>query len=145
VGVPAGILAGMRARWLGEVIMRCSDIVFAFPALLLAILLAAGFGASTWTAMVAIGISTVPILARLARAATLQVMATEYVLAARPAARKGWWIARRHVLPNIAPVLIVQASVAFGLAILAEAALAYLGLSTQPPTPSWGRMLHDGQ
>lgn len=145
IGIPAGILAGMRARWLGEIIMRCNDIIFAFPALLLAILLAAGFGASTWTAMVAIGISTVPIFARLARAATLQVMATDYVLAARAAGRNGWWIARRHVLPNIAPVLVVQASVAFGLAILAEAALAYLGLSTQPPTPSWGRMLHDGQ
>jgi len=145
VGVPAGILAGMRARWLGELIMRGNDILFAFPALLLAILFAAGWGASTWTAMVAIGISTVPVFARLARASTLQVMTTEYVLAARAAGRGGWWIARRHVLPNIASVLVVQASVAFGLAILAEAALAYLGLSTQPPTPSWGRMLHDAQ
>lgn len=144
-GVPLGILAGMRGRWLGELIMRANDIIFAFPALLLAILFAAGWGASTWTAMVAIGIATVPIFARLARASTLQVMTTEYVLAARAAGRGGWWIARRHVLPNIAPVLVVQASVAFGIAILAEAALAYLGLSTQPPTPSWGRMLHDSQ
>jgi peptide/nickel transport system permease protein len=145
VGIPLGILAGMRGRWLGELIMRGNDIIFAFPALLLAILFAAGWGASTWTAMIAIGIATVPIFARLARASTLQVMTTEYVLAARAAGRGGWWVARRHVLPNIAPVLVVQASVAFGLAILAEAALAYLGLSTQPPTPSWGRMLHDSQ
>jgi peptide/nickel transport system permease protein len=145
VGVPMGMLAAMRSRWLSETLMRGNDIILAFPALLLAILLAAGFGASTWTAMVAIGISTVPIFARLARASSMQVMTTEYVLAARAAGRGGWWIARRHVLPNIASVLVVQASVAFGLAILAEAALAYLGLSTQPPTPSWGRMLHDGQ
>ena len=145
VGVPLGILAGMRRGFLGELVMRANDIVFAFPALLLAILLAAAYGASTLTAMVAIGIATIPAFARLARAATLQVMASDYVLAARASGRRGLAIAWSHVLPNIAAVLVVQASVAFAIAILAEAALAYLGLSTRPPTPSWGRMLHDAQ
>lgn len=145
VGVPVGVLAGMCRGWLGEVLMRTSDIVFAFPALLLAILLAAAYGASTWTAMVAIGIATVPVFARLARASSLQVMSTDYVVAARAAGQRGLAIAWRHVLPNIASVVLVQASVAFGIAILAEAALAYLGLSTRPTTPSWGRMLHDAQ
>lgn len=145
VGVPAGILAGMRPQWTGEFLMRVADVLFAFPALLLAILFAAAFGASTWTAMIAIGIATIPVFARLCRGATMQVMSRDYVVAARAAGRSPLRIARRHVLPNIAPVILVQSSVAFGTAILAEAALAYLGLSTRPPTPSWGRMLHDAQ
>lgn len=145
LGVPLGMFAGMRRGVPAEVVMRGNDILFAFPALLLAIILAAGFGASTWTAMVAVGVSTVPVFARLARAATLQVMSTQYVLAARAGGLSSLGIARRHVLPNIAAVLLVQSSVAFAIAILAEAALAYLGLSTRPPTPSWGRMLHDAQ
>ncbi|HVX45579.1 MAG TPA: ABC transporter permease [Mycobacteriales bacterium] len=145
IGIPVGILAGMRPQWTGEFLMRGADVLFAFPALLLAILFAAAFGASTWTAMIAIGISTIPVFARLCRSATLQVMSREFIEAARAAGQGGFRIAWRHVLPNIAAVILVQASVAFGIAILAEAALAYLGLSTRPPTPSWGRLLHDAQ
>lgn len=145
IGIPAGILAGMRPQWTGEFLMRGADVLFAFPALLLAILFAAAFGASTWTAMIAIGISTIPVFARLCRSATLLVMSREFIEAARSAGQSGFRIAWRHVLPNIAAVILVQASVAFGIAILAEAALAYLGLSTRPPTPSWGRLLHDAQ
>lgn len=145
IGIPAGILAGMRPQWTGEFLMRGADVLFAFPALLLAILFAAAFGASTWTAMIAIGISTIPVFARLCRSATLLVMSREFIEAARAAGQSGFRIAWRHVLPNIAAVILVQASVAFGIAILAEAALAYLGLSTRPPTPSWGRLLHDAQ
>jgi peptide/nickel transport system permease protein len=145
VGVPLGILAGMRGGWVSELVMRATDVLYAFPALLLAILLAAAFGASTWTAMVAIGIATIPAFARVTRAGTLSVMASDYVLAARSSGTGRLAIASRHVLPNVAPVIGVQASVAFGIAILAEAALSYLGLATPPPTPTWGRMLRDAQ
>jgi peptide/nickel transport system permease protein len=145
IGVPLGMLAGQAGGWVSEVVMRISDVVYAFPALLLAILLAAGFGASTVTAMVAIGVATIPAFARVARAGTLQVMASDFVLAARSSGTNRWGIAGRHVLPNIAPLAGVQASVAFAMAILAEAALSYLGLGTPRPTPTWGTMLRDGQ
>ncbi len=145
IGTPLGVLAGMRRGWVGAVVVRAGTILFGFPALLLALLLAAAFGASTATAMVAIGVATIPAFLRLSYAATLQVMATDYITAARTSGLSGLQIARRHVLPNISSVLLVQSSVAFALAILAEAGLSYLGLSTRPPTPSWGRMLHDAQ
>jgi peptide/nickel transport system permease protein len=144
-GVPLGVLAGMRGGWVSEIVLRVSDILYAFPALLLAILLAAAVGASTGTAMVAIGIASIPAFARVARAATLIVMTQDYILAARASGTSRWTTSVRHVLPNIAAVLGVQASVSFGIAILAEAALSYLGLATPPPTPTWGRMLHDAQ
>lgn len=146
LGTPLGVLAGMAsARWLSELIMRASDLLLAFPALLLAIMFGAVFGASTLTAMIAIGIATVPTFARIARSRTLQVMRTEYVMAARAAGRTRRAIALRHVLPNIAALLIVQASVSFAIAVLAEAALSFLGFGTAPPTPSWGRMLQEAQ
>ncbi len=145
IGTPLGILAGMFPRWADELVMRSNDLLLAFPALLLAIMFGAVFGASTLTAMLAIGIATVPAFARIARSGTLQVMSREYVLAARAAGRPRFAIARRHVLPNIAPLLIVQSSVAFGIAVLAEAALSFLGFGTRPPNPSWGRMLQESQ
>jgi peptide/nickel transport system permease protein len=145
-GIPLGLLAGMtRHGWLSQLILRVNDLVFAFPALLLAVMLGAVYGASTLTAMIAIGVAAVPAFARITRAAALQVMVTDYVLAARAAGRGGAAIAVRHVLPNIAPVLIVQTSVSFALAVLAEAALSFLGFGTRPPTPSWGRMLQEAQ
>jgi peptide/nickel transport system permease protein len=145
IGVPLGALAGLRGGWTGETVMRANDVVFAFPAVLVAIMLAAAYGASTLTAMIAIGVANVPVFARLTRGETLRVVSSEYVLAARGAGRRRLGIFNRHVLPNIAPVLIVQATVLFALAILAEAALSYLGLGTPAPTPSWGRMLHESQ
>ncbi|TWF81721.1 peptide/nickel transport system permease protein [Pseudonocardia hierapolitana] len=145
VGTPIGILAAMGPRWLGELVMRANDLVLAFPALLLAIMFGAVYGPSTLTAMVAIGIATIPSFARLARGGALQVLATEYVLAARAAGRPRTAIAARHVLPNIAGLLLVQASVSFAIAVLAEAALSFLGFGTRPPTPSWGRMLQEAQ
>lgn len=145
LGVPLGLLAGQAGGWVDEVVMRATDVAYAFPALLLAILLAGAFGASTLTAMTAIGLATIPAFARIARAGTLQVMASDFVLAAR-ASGTGWTgISARHVLPNIAPLIGVQASVTFALAILAEAALSYLGLSAPALTPTWGRMLKDAQ
>ena len=95
--------------------------------------------------MVAIGIATVPSFVRVVRSGSLQVMHTEYVLAARAAGRRPFAIGLRHVLPNVGPLIIVQASVAFAIAVLAEAALSFLGLGTPPPTPSWGRMLQESQ
>lgn len=145
IGTPIGILAGIRGGWIEEIIMRSSDIVLAFPALLLAIMFSAVFGASTLTAMIAIGIASVPGFARVARSGTLQVMSTEYILAARAASQSRFRIALRHVVPNIIGIVVVQCSVSFALAVLAEAALSFLGLGTPPPTPSWGRMLQESQ
>jgi peptide/nickel transport system permease protein len=145
IGTPLGILAGMTGGWFSELIMRGNDLVLAFPALLLAIMLGAVYGASTLTAMIAIGVATVPSFARIARSGTLQVMSTEYVLASRAAGRSRWFIARRHVLPNISGLVIVQSSVSFAIAVLSEAALSFLGFGTRPPTPSWGRMLQESQ
>lgn len=145
IGTPLGMLAGIRGGWIEEVIMRTSDIALAFPALLLAIMASAVFGASTWTAMVAIGVASIPGFARVARSGTLQVMNTEYVLAARAASQSRFRIALRHVLPNTVGILVVQCSVSFALAVLAEAGLSFLGLGTPPPTPSWGRMLQESQ
>jgi peptide/nickel transport system permease protein len=145
VGVPLGILAGMTPRWLGELLMRGNDLLLAFPALLLAIMFAAVFGASTLVAMIAIGIATIPNFARLIRSGTLQVMKTEYISAARAAGRGPFATGLRHVLPNVSSLITVQTSVGFAIAVLAEAALSFLGLGTPPPTPSWGRMLQESQ
>ena len=145
VGVPLGILAGMAPRWFGELLMRGNDLLLAFPALLLAIMFAAVYGASTLVAMVAIGIATIPSFARLVRSGTLQVLRTEYAMAARAAGRSPFAIGLRHVLPNVSSLVIVQASVGFAIAVLAEAALSFLGFGTPPPTPSWGRMLQESQ
>ncbi|MBN7793269.1 ABC transporter permease [Microbacterium esteraromaticum] len=145
IGTPLGILAGMRRGATEEVTMRFADILLAFPALLLAIMFAAVYGPGTGSAMVAIGIASIPGFARVARSGTLQVMSTEYVLAARASSQPGIRVAIRHVLPNIAGMVVVQCSVTFALAVLAEAALSFLGLGTQPPTASWGRMLQESQ
>ncbi len=145
IGVPLGILSAAGPRWLGELIMRFIDLLLAFPALLLAIIFGAAFGTSTFSAMMAIGIATAPAFARLARSGALQVLSTEYVLAARIARRGELDIAVRHVLPNILGMLIVQASVCYGVAVLAESGLSFLGFGTPPPTPTWGRMLQEAQ
>ncbi|TFD73497.1 ABC transporter permease [Cryobacterium gelidum] len=145
LGVPFGIVAGMNPGRLDQFMMRGNDISLAFPALLLAIIFGAIFGAGTITAMVALGIGTAPAFALIARSGTMQIMSREYVLAARAAGKSGLFIGVRHILPNISGMLIVQASVSFGIAVLAEAALSYLGLGTPPPTPSWGRMLQEAQ
>jgi len=145
VGVPLGALAAMGPRWLGQLVMRTSDLVLAFPALLLAIMFGAVYGSSTLTAMVAIGIATIPSFARVTRAGALQVLSREYVLAARVAGRSRLAIAVRHVLPNVSSLVIVQVSVSFAIAVLAEAALSFLGLGTPLTTPSWGRMLQESQ
>jgi peptide/nickel transport system permease protein len=144
-GVALGLLAAFMKGVVEDAIMKGCDFVFAFPALLSAIMLTSTFGPGVVNAIVAIGVSNIPIIAKLTRAAGNSVLAREYALAARAAGRGPLSIAIDHVLPNIAPALIVQATIQFAIAILAEAALSYLGLGAQPPQPSWGRMLSDAQ
>jgi peptide/nickel transport system permease protein len=145
VGVPLGGLAALYRGRLEDATMRLSDVLLAFPAVLLAILFAAVFQPSRFTAMAAIGIALVPVFARVVRGAGLQVMQQEYVTIVHTYGGSNAWIFVQHLLPNVSSVLIVQATVAFAVAILAEAALSYLGLGTPPPTPSWGRMLSESQ
>ena len=144
-GVLLGCIASARRGWVEELIMRGSDFAFAFPALLLAIMLTAIYGPGLVMSIIAIGIFNIPVYARITRGAANVVWAREFVLAARTAGKGPLRITLDHVLPNIASVLIVQATISFATAILAEAALSYLGLGTQPPQPSWGRMLNEAQ
>jgi peptide/nickel transport system permease protein len=149
LGVALGCLAAARGaagdRWVDELVMRGCDFTFAFPALLTAIMLTAIYGPGLLMSIVAIGIFNVPVFARIARGSAQVVWAREFVTAARAAGKGPWRITLDHVLPNIASPLVVQASISFATAILAEAALSYLGLGTQPPQPSWGRMLNEAQ
>jgi len=144
-GVVLGCVASARRGWVEELIMRASDFTFAFPALLSAIMLTAIYGPGLVMSIVAIGIFNIPVFARITRGAANAVWAREYVTAARAAGKGPLSITVDHVLPNIASQLIVQATISFATAILAEAALSYLGLGTQPPQPSWGRMLNEAQ
>ena len=149
VGVSLGcVAAASRAsgrQWVEELIMRASDFTFAFPALLSAIMLTAIYGPGLVMSIVAIGIFNVPVFARITRGAANAVWARDFITAARAAGKGPLAITVDHVLPNIASQLIVQATISFATAILAEAALSYLGLGTQPPQPSWGRMLNEAQ
>ena len=145
LGVLLGLIAAARRGWVEEIIMRLADFTFAFPALLSAIMLTAVYGPGMVNAIIAIGIFNIPTFARITRASANAVWSRDYVMAARACGQSRTAITVRHVLPNIASVLIVQATIQFALAILAEAALSYLGLGTQPPEPSWGRMLSEAQ
>jgi peptide/nickel transport system permease protein len=145
IGTAFGLLAAARRGWVEEAIMRLSDFGFAFPAILSAIMLTAVFGAGMVNAIIAIGIYNIPTFARITRASANAVWSREFVLAARACGKGAFSITMEHVLPNIMSVLIVQATIRFAIAILAEAALSYLGLGTQPPQPSWGRMLSEAQ
>ena len=146
LGVPLGLAAAARrGSLLDEVIMRGNDLVFAFPSLLIAIMITAVFGPSALNAIIAIGIFNIPVFARLTRGAALSLWTRDYVLAARVAGKGAVRISAEHILPNVTNLLIVQGTIQFSLGILAEAALSYVGLGAQPPIPSWGRMLADSQ
>ncbi|MCF6103901.1 ABC transporter permease [Mesorhizobium muleiense] len=145
VGVPLGALAAARGGVVDEAVMRLNDLVFAFPALLSAIMITAIFGPGALNAIVAIGIFNIPVFARVARAGALAIWPREFILAARAAGKGKALITIEHVLPNIVTLLLVQGTIQFALGILAEAGLSYVGLGTQPPMPSWGRMLFDAQ
>ena len=145
IGVPLGALASARGGWLDELVMRLSDFAFAFPALLTAVMITAIWGPGAVNAIIAIGIFNIPVFARLTRGAALSLWQRDFVAAARLAGKGGVRITTGHILPNLAPLVIVQATIQFALAILAEAGLSYLGLGAQPPNPSWGKMLNEAQ
>jgi peptide/nickel transport system permease protein len=144
-GVPLGLLAGYAGGWIDAVLSRVVDAMLAIPFLILAIALAAFLGPSLSNAMIAIGVTATPVFVRLTRGQTLGAKVEDYVEAARAVGNPHWRIALRHVLPNIVPPLLVQASLAIAGAIIAEAALSFLGLGQQPPAPSWGSMLNTAQ
>ncbi|MDC0658923.1 ABC transporter permease [Leisingera sp. SS27] len=145
-GVPLGLAAAARkGSWLDELIMRGNDLVFAFPSLVIAILITAVLGAGAVNAIIAIGIFNIPVFARITRGAALSLWEREFILAARVAGKGAARISAEHILPNVMNLLIVQGTIQFSLGILAEAGLSYVGLGAQPPTPSWGRMLADAQ
>ena len=144
-GVPLGLLAGYAGGWIDAVLSRIVDAMLAIPFLILAIALAAFLGPSLGNAMIAIGVTATPVFVRLTRGQTLSAKVEDYVEAARAVGNPHWRIALRHVLPNIVPPLLVQASLAIAGAIIAEAALSFLGLGQQPPAPSWGSMLNAAQ
>ena len=145
IGVPAGLLAGFTGGWIDAGCARIVDAMLACPFLILAIALTAFLGPDLTNAMIAIGVSTAPRFMRVARAATLEVAELEFVQAAWAVGDPGWRVAVRHVAPNIAPPVLVQATLALAAAIIAEASLSFLGLGQQPPTPSWGSMLNAAQ
>lgn len=146
VGVPLGLAAAAnRGSLIDEIIMRGNDLVFAFPSLVIAILITAVFGPSAVNAILAIGIFNIPVFARVTRGGALSLWTLDYILAARVSGKGKLRISAEHILPNILNLLIVQGTIQFSLGILAEAALSYIGLGAQPPTPSWGRMLSEAQ
>ena len=145
IGVPLGLLAGYAGGWIDSILSRIVDAMLAIPFLILAITLSAFLGPSLTNAMIAIGITATPVFIRLTRGQTMGAKVEDYVEAARAVGNPHWRIALRHVLPNIVPPLLVQVSLAIAGAIIAEAALSFLGLGQQPPAPSWGSMLNTAQ
>ena len=144
-GVVLGLIAAYFGKWADESIMRLSDLLFGFPAVLTAILISAIWGPSIGNVMAAIGIFYIPVFARLTRAVAIGIWGREFIEAARASGAGEWAITCRHVLPNLLSPLIIQATIQFAVAVLAEAGLSYLGLGTQPPHASWGRMLYEAQ
>jgi peptide/nickel transport system permease protein len=144
-GVPLGLIAAAERGPVDEILMRSNDLVFAFPSLLLAILITAVLGPGAVNAIIAIGIFNIPVFARVMRGGALTLWTRDYTLAARVAGKGRLRISLEHILPNLAGLLLVQGTIQFSLGVIAEAGLSYVGLGAQPPTPSWGRMLNDAQ
>jgi peptide/nickel transport system permease protein len=144
-GVSLGLLAAYFGGWIDESIMRFSDLLFGFPAVLTAILITSILGPSIVNVMLSIGIFYIPVFSRLTRAVAMTLWEREFVIAARSGGVDEWRITWRHILPNLLSPLIIQGTIQFAVAILAEAGLSYLGMGTQPPYPSWGRMLYEAQ
>lgn len=144
-GVLIGSIAGYVGGWIDEIFMRIMDALMAFPGIILALMLVAVFGPGIINTSIALGIIAIPSIARVTRSGFIQQKEAEYVLASKLIGVRPYNIMFRHILPNISSQIIVAASIAFAIAMLAEAALSYLGLGVQPPDPSWGRMLKDAQ
>mgnify|MGYP000265313512 CR=1 FL=1 len=149
IGVPLGLWAAAKrmngGHFVDEMLMRGNDLIFAFPSLLMAILITAVFGPGAINAIIAIGIFNIPVFARMSRGAAMGIWPREYIMAARVCGKGDMRISFEHILPNIFNLLIVQATIQFSIAIIAEASLSYVGLGTQPPNPSLGRMLNEAQ
>ena len=145
LGAPLGLLAAASGRRLDALVMRGADLVFAFPALIVAVILTTVAGPGADVVVAAVGIFNVPVFTRLTAGAARRIMALDFVDAARLAGKSSWRIALEHVAPNVAPVVVTQAATQFAVAILAEAGLSYVGLGAQPPAVSWGRMLNEAQ
>ena len=145
IGVPLGLVAASQRGWTDELIMRFNDFTLAFPSLISAIMITAIMGPGAVNSIIAIGIFNIPVFARVVRGAALNIWKKEFILAAMSAGKSKARISIEHVLPNTASVLIVQATIQFAIGILAEAGLSYLGLGTQPPAASWGKMLNEAQ
>jgi peptide/nickel transport system permease protein len=145
IGVPLGLIAGYCGGFIDALISRMTDAMLACPALILAIALAAFLGPSLTNAMIAIGVTATPIFIRLTRGQTINVRIENYIEAAEAIGNSSLRIALRHVLPNVVPALLVQITLSIAAAIIAEAALSFLGLGQQPPAPSWGSMLNAAQ
>lgn len=145
IGVPLGAAAAASHGWVSDVIMRGNDFIFAFPSLLLAVLFTAIFGPSAINAMIAIGIFNIPVFARLAHGGSLALWQREFIMSAQTSGKGRVRITLEHIMPNLLNILIVQGTIQFSLGILIEAGLSYLGLGTQPPDPSWGKMLSEAQ
>ena len=145
-GLPLGLIAAAkRGTFFDDLVMRFNDLIFAFPALIIAILITAVLGPGAFNAIIAIGIFNIPVFARVTRGAAISIWSLDFISSARIAGKGSFRISLEHILPNILNLLIVQGSIQFSLGILAEAGLSYVGLGVQPPTPSWGRMLADSQ
>ncbi|MES1199987.1 MAG: ABC transporter permease [Pseudomonadota bacterium] len=145
LGAPFGLASAAAGGWIDDAIMRINDIAFAFPALLLAVLLSAVLGPGWFNAALAIGVFNVPVFARLTRGEALALWGRDFILAARAAGKNRLQISIEHVAPNLAHQVLVQAAIQFSLGVLAEAGLSYVGLGVQPPAPSWGRTLSESQ
>jgi len=145
IGIPLGVFAAGKRGWFEEFVMRFNDFAFAFPAILTAVMISAVYGPGIINSVLAIGIFNIPVFARISRGSALVIYKLEFILAARISGKSEIQIAFEHILPNILSVLIVQGTIQFALGILAEAGLSYLGLGTQPPQPSWGKMLSEAQ
>jgi len=145
IGVPLGLTAAARGGWVDELVMRGNDLIFAFPALLLAVMITAVMGPGAINAIIAIGLFNIPVFTRVARGAAMGLWTREYILAARTAGKSKALISVQHILPNLMSLLVVQAAIQFAVGIVAEAGLSYVGLGAQPPMPSWGRMLAEAQ
>ncbi|HEY0282137.1 MAG TPA: ABC transporter permease [Rhizomicrobium sp.] len=145
LGVPLGLLAASGRGWIDHAVMRLSDVVFAFPAVLTAILIMAVSGPSAWNVVIAVGIFNIPVFAKVARGAALVQWELPYIFAARVAGKGAAAISLEHVLPNVAGIITAQAAVQFSMGVIAEAGLSYIGLGVQPPDQSWGRMLNEAQ
>jgi peptide/nickel transport system permease protein len=145
IGTPLGLVAAAKGGWLDDLVMRTNDLIFAFPALLLAVMMTAVMGPGALNAILAIGIFNIPVFMRVTRGAALGLWTRDYVLAARTAGKSRTLISVQHIAPNLLSLLMVQAAIQFSVGIVAEAGLSYVGLGTQPPMPSWGRMLAEAQ